>query len=80
MIKIVPFADADLSGEPFPSLFQLLMYYVWFELTVVPVLVGKDLGKEKGNGCGEEREHWWLKAEVAKGESKGFWVGRRQIA
>lgn len=63
--------------EPFSS-FIPAFDIIWFKLKMVPVLVGKDLGKEKGNGHGEERKHWWLKGEVAKGESKGSWVGRRQ--
>lgn len=80
MIRIVPFPDADvLSMEPFSS-FTPVFDIIWFELQMVPALVGKDLGKGKGDGRGEERRHWWWKAEAAGGGSEGSWVGRRQKA
>ena len=57
MIKIVPFPDLGVpSVEPLFSFIPALDT-IWFELKMVLVLLGKDIGKGEGKGHGKKRKH-----------------------
>lgn len=64
-----------LYMEPFSS-FILALETIWFKLMMVLFLVGKNLGKRKGNSHGKERKQWWLRTEEAK-RASGIEGGRK---